>query len=516
MAQLNEKTDEEVFNHTVQPCMISSLILSSVALADFFLQEQQAYHTSYENSDNISITQLEAVQEVIPGRVYQFNLSTKKISHVDILHIPTQHLAHERDASVCSIVDRNIVPEAMNQRDLLKDNPFDHVPSFTNVSDTCEIEQERMPRIPHTLGSLSLSFSTIHIQAAETLLQHLSTAVRRRVINLSSLVSTPSSRVAVLFSGGLDSVILAALSHFHIPIEETIDLINVSFVSTLTDENVETHSSHSVLGHNKIRKDQHNFARDTEEIHQKTDGHDPFESPDRIAAIQSFHELSQLWPQRTYRLLLVNIHYSEVLDYQTRIRALIHPQTSTMDFNIGTAMWFASRGRGVDYNDYKGNESNIHQTQSHITISKAPIVLVGIGADEQMAGYGRHRSVYKRGGYDALRAELSMEKDRLWTRNLGRDDRIIADHGKEARFPYLDEDVVAYLNSLDVADRCDMTKPPGIGDKVILRIAANMLGLRHCTSLVKRAIQFGSRIAHVSDVQKFGSRQRAKGWKPYV
>eukprot|EP00979_Chaetoceros_neogracilis_P014917 scaffold5037_cov189-Chaetoceros_neogracile.AAC.2 len=143
--------------------------------------------------------------------------------------------------------------------------------------------------------------------------------------------------------------------------------------------------------------------------------------------------------------------------------------------------------------------------------SHARVVLVGIGADEQMAGYGRHRVTYERGGYEALRLELKMEKSRLWTRNLGRDDRCISHHGKEARFPFLDENVVGYLNSLDVTDLCDMSKPQGLGDKMILRLVAKHIGVTQCSGLVKRAIQFGSRIAKCSDVDRFGSSRKASG-----
>ena len=108
-----------------------------------------------------------------------------------------------------------------------------------------------------------------------------------------------------------------------------------------------------------------------------------------------------------------------------------------------------------------------------------------------------------------------MEKDRLWTRNLGRDDRCISYHGKEARFPFLDEDVVEYLNSLDVEQLCDMARPAGEGDKMILRLIAKKIGVSQCSGLVKRAIQFGSRIAKVSDTHRFGSSNKASGTASY-
>ncbi|OEU15247.1 asparagine synthase, partial [Fragilariopsis cylindrus CCMP1102] len=104
-----------------------------------------------------------------------------------------------------------------------------------------------------------------------------------------------------------------------------------------------------------------------------------------------------------------------------------------------------------------------------------------------------------------------MDQNRLWERNCGRDDRLTSDHGREARFPFLDAHVVQFLqNSATEEDLiCDFRKPPGVGDKRILRLVAQRLGCDHASGLVKRAIQFGSRISHLSDKKRFGSRRKA-------
>lgn len=58
--------------------------------------------------------------------------------------------------------------------------------------------------------------------------------------------------------------------------------------------------------------------------------------------------------------------------------------------------------------------------------------------------------VYSEGGWNGLNEEIQMEVKRISSRNLGRDDRVISDHSREARIPFLDENVVRFLSSLPI------------------------------------------------------------------
>ncbi|KAI2526116.1 ASNSD1 isoform 1 [Pan troglodytes] len=133
------------------------------------------------------------------------------------------------------------------------------------------------------------------------------------------------------------------------------------------------------------------------------------------------------------------------------------------------------------------------------------VVLTGIGADEQLAGYSRHRVRFQSHGLEGLNKEIMMELGRISSRNLGRDDRVIGDHGKEARFPFLDENVVSFLNSLPIWEKANLTLPRGIGEKLLLRLAAVELGLTASALLPKRAMQFGSRIAKMEKINEKAS-----------
>ena len=294
--------------------------------------------------------------------------------------------------------------------------------------------------------------------------------------------------VAVLFSGGIDSVVLAALTLQVLPQDQPLCLWNVSFVD-----------DHTPVGEAAM----------------------PTKSQDCRAAQASYEELMQLFPDRQIRLDTTEVAWDEMTHWESHVRTLIHPKTTTMDLNIAMALWFASRRRATNKPQAEGSTDHEGRQEDATKELKDPrILLVGMGADEQLGGYGRHRKAFHRGSQEgngssngnvSLREELDLDIDRIWERNLGRDDRIFSDHGKEARFPYLDVHVMSFLAQAPLDDICDFRLPPGQGDKRILRLLAMRLGLQTASGMVKRAIQFGSRISHVSDKRRFGSRRKARG-----
>jgi len=98
--------------------------------------------------------------------------------------------------------------------------------------------------------------------------------------------------------------------------------------------------------------------------------------------------------------------------------------------------------------------------------------------------------------------ELQGQVDRLPTRNLGRDDRVISHHGKETRHPFLSLTVLAFLLALPVHLKVDPRLPLGLGDKLLLRLAARKLGLVLASSRKKKAMQFGTLSARMEGGDK--------------
>jgi asparagine synthetase B (glutamine-hydrolysing) len=459
------------------------------------------------------------------------------------------------------------------------------------------------PRVPRGVTTRAAAADELH-----RLLRH---ALRLRVRSRSSALRARSDAavsssddaaaaaaaapLGVLFSGGLDSMVVAALASEALARDgaprSPIELINVCF----------DHPRHA--------------------------------SPDRLASIAGVLELSRRHPARVWRLVLVDATFDDVTSVgengamqRAELARLIAPRTTHMDLNIGTALWYAARGAGdaVEIGGGGGADVDVDSDldamvaemlrvararptpkaatfaprRSACTIegckriaksscprvmcklcckrafradldappcaahgpqrryvpggggervgscggappaapaaapaaatlsvaelaarvldavgtrtrgyrSCARVLLHGAGADEQMAGYARHRTMFGRVGAEALRAALAREVSELWTRNLGRDDRCIADHGREVRHPFLDRDVTAFLAALPLSLIADFALERGVGDKLILRDVARMLRLELCATLPKRAIQFGSRIAKAANKHIGASR----------
>ena len=211
--------------------------------------------------------------------------------------------------------------------------------------------------------------------------------------------------------------------------------------------------------------------------------------------MQAYDEVVQLCPHVDFNLVLVNVLKSELKEMRKkRIGDLIFPLVSVLDDSIGCAIWFASRGRGVLGHD--GGQS--YQ-------SPARCLLLGMGADEQLGGYSKHKTAFLNGGREHLLAEVQRQIEAISERNLGRDNRVVSDHSLAGRFPYLDERVVNYLASIPLDAKMNLALNRGVGDKIILRAAAQTLGLVRTAAEPKRAIQFGSKIAKLENSKEKGS-----------
>lgn len=269
---------------------------------------------------------------------------------------------------------------------------------------------------------------------------------------LSQKLNCTHAFVSVCFSGGLDSTLLALILEKFIPIQNPIDLLNVAFEE---------------------------------------------DAPDRLTGLESWEELKKLKPLRKWNFIQIDVNREDLRKSRdTHIKHLIYPLNTVLDDSIGCALWFASKGVGI----LKNNESNMR-----VYKSPSRVIFLGMGIDEQLSGYTRHRSVFKKKSWAGLIEEVSFELKRIAYRNLGRDDRIVSDHQREARYPYLDENLINFLNSLPIWMKVNLNLERGKGEKLLLRLAAKKLKLLNASKIVKRAIQFGSRIAKLESKKEKGS-----------
>lgn len=340
----------------------------------------------------------------------------------------------------------------------------------------------------------SLCLSSPCVQTLEDQLRRSVEIRVRNILQLGCGSPGADAKVAVLFSGGLDCTLLARLSHDALPKDESIDLINVAFENP------------RVAAALKAKHEKENGAEPMPSIYESC--------PDRITGRAGHAELQKVCPDRVWRFVAVNVPFQEFTTHRDEVIQLMRPHNTEMDLSIACALYFASRGQG-DVATVDGGDTTTTYTTT------ARVLLSGLGADELFAGYGRHGIAFARQGFQGLIDEIALDVGRLGKRNLGRDDRVISNWGREARFPFLDEELVSYATQTPVWERCgfgtakaesapndelDRIAKSLDSEKKALRLLALKLGMVQTAQEKKRAIQFGSRTAKMESGRSKGTQ----------
>lgn len=330
------------------------------------------------------------------------------------------------------------------------------------------------PALPAQISASQKADRCFYEEAVTNFRRILSEAViiRTSTIPPGNTNAPTDSRIAVMYSGGVDCAVIARLLHEVLDLSEPLDLLNISFENPRTVANAKKlDSSYSEI----------------------------YSTPDRLNGLQGFTELMSTCPGRRWRFVEIDVPYSAAQAAKSDVLDLMYPNDSIMDYSIALAFYFCGKGVGTLC------EPGCERVPNYKTPAK--VYFSGLGADEQLGGYSRHAAAYRNNGYRSLIAELQLDLDRIPSRNLGRDDRILSNFAREVRWPFLDENVITFLSDLRIDQKMNFDIEGG--DKWILRELGRRLGIPKAASEKKRAIQFGSRSARM-EIES-GKSDRVKG-----
>ena len=324
--------------------------------------------------------------------------------------------------------------------------------------------------------------------------EELRESLGHRILNIPDSPSDleQPTRIAILFSGGVDCTLIARMVHDILPNDHAVDLLNVAFENPRAIAATKT----------SLSKHSQTVAALDHLIYGRC--------PDRMTGLSSHNELLDVCPGRCWRFVSIDIPYSETIAHRNQLISLLHPHDTEMDLSIACALYFAARGRGYI--------QSLTEDDPRLYTTPARVLLSGLGADELFAGYARHVTAFRRASYTGLLDELDLDFQRLGKRNLGRDDRVISHWGREVRYPYLDEKFVQWALKQPVWEKCsfaleDASDIQGLQrtsslepGKHILRLLMWKLGMERAAKEKKRAIQFGARSAKMTSGKMKGTQ----------
>jgi asparagine synthetase B (glutamine-hydrolysing) len=151
--------------------------------------------------------------------------------------------------------------------------------------------------------NLTLPVESCHLDSRSTSVKQLELqlqeSLKLRVLNIPippSFEREDDTKVAILFSGGLDCTVLARMTNDLLPAGDHIDLVNVAFENPRVVQAAKSKSNDGNISVYSGETD----TRDVESAYESC--------PDRITGRKALAELRQVCPRRVWRFVEVSCY----------------------------------------------------------------------------------------------------------------------------------------------------------------------------------------------------------------